>query len=142
MRQDRGIPIDGKDFVYGWYFERAGATYIIPITDKYHTPASFVLTFVQVIPETVGQSTGLKDKNKEAYSGDLIDVKDGLYGAGGVVEWKNKSGLWIWRATDTHNSMTIADNQTIPLWVILDKHYRYKGEIIGNIHQPELSEKQ
>jgi len=63
MRPYRGKKIDNDKLVYGWLFERGGGSYIIPITDEYHTPASFVLTFVPVIPETVGQQTGLKDKN-------------------------------------------------------------------------------
>lgn len=81
-------------------------------------------------------STGLKDKNgKEAYCGDLVDVKDGDYEARGVVEWCNKHGLWLWRATNAHNAFTIAENQTIALWVILSIQHRFKGEIIGNIFQ-------
>ena len=73
MRQYRGIPIGGKDFVYGWYFERGSGSYIIPITGNYHTPASFVLTFVPVIPESICQFTGLEDKNgTEGHRDDII----------------------------------------------------------------------
>ena len=73
MRPYRGKKIDNDKWVYGWLFERGGGSYIIPITDEYHTPASFVLTFVPVIPETVGQQTGLKDKKrKEIYENNKV----------------------------------------------------------------------
>lgn len=110
---------------------------VIP-TDPMESPH-----FVGKPIENVMQFTDLKGKNsKEAYRGDLIDVKDGDYEARGVVEWDNESGQWVWRATDTHNSLTIAENQTKPLYVILNKQYRYQGKIIGDIHTtPKLIKK-
>ena len=78
MRPYRAIPIGGKDFVYGWLFERAGGSYIIPFTDNYHTPASFVLTFVQVIPVSVGQSIIVE--GKEFYEGDVTKDDSGNIG--------------------------------------------------------------
>ena len=139
MRPYRAILIGDKDFVYGWYVEIDNISFI-----EYQAEKSNNRCTVEVIPETVGQFTGLKDKNsKEGYAGDLIDVRDGDYEARGVVEWANKSGLWGWRATDTHNSLTIATNQVRPLWVILSKQHRYQGVIIGNIHQnPKLLEQE
>lgn len=129
MRDYRGIPIDGKDFVYGWYFQRAGASFIIPISDEYHTPASFVLTFVQVIPKTVGQSTGLKDKNKkECYFEDIVKHNNG---DAGVIRW-DEGKL---RVRFDWNDGTVS----YPI-----EHFDYIDfEIIGDIHtEPELLEKQ
>ncbi len=115
MKPYRAIPIGQKDFVFGWYFERGGGSYIIPITDKYHTPASFVLTFVSVIPETVSQATGRKDRDKkDIYQGD-------------IMEWYNAC------VTKGQNAIC----RTTVKWNNL--HSRYEGivrtgHIIGTIH--------
>ncbi len=136
MRNYRGIPIGGKDFfVYGWYFERAGGSYIIPITDKYHTPASFVLTSVPVIPESVGQATGLKDKNgkgNEIYQQDDIM---GLYnGTKYLVYWDSEYGQW-WGRPIKESIGRFARS----LSELLEQ---YHMEIIGSIHtHPELTKK-
>ena len=73
MRQYRGMTKDGK-WVYGWYCEVDGKHYIIPNTaemlgagwenpDGVPSSDEVIYGYVEVIPETVGQSTGLKDKN-------------------------------------------------------------------------------
>ena len=87
MRPCRAIPIDGKDFVYGWYFERGKDAYIINNEGFLHPhiaqpplkkgPMVLCLTeehFIEAIPETVGQQIGIPDKNKkEIYAGDEIE---------------------------------------------------------------------
>jgi len=129
MRPYRGLPIDDKDFIYGWYFERAGAAYIIPITDKYHTPASFVLTFVQVIPETVGQQTGLKDKNKkEGYVGDIIAFNV-IKAFGTDIRYKGEVYFCEKRLAYCVKGL--------PAWDMLIKHNVINIEIIGTIHDKE-----
>ncbi len=64
MRQYRAMPIDGKDFVYGWYAECEGKSLIIQSDQGEKKEGRFnLLDFEIVIPETVGQCAGLKDKN-------------------------------------------------------------------------------
>jgi len=88
MRNYRAIPIGGKDFVYGWYLENSHGQCFIVCTDvsspPIHTTAVKSLTgshdiviigAIEVIPSTVGQQVGLKDKNeKDAYAGDKVTI--------------------------------------------------------------------
>lgn len=88
MRNYRAKPTDpelaGKDgFVYGWYVKvgpkNNESHYILPdpiwISSKITgLDEDCLIGLVLVIPETVGQSIGLCDKNgKEGYAGDLVD---------------------------------------------------------------------
>ena len=59
----RGKRIDNNEWVYGGYYEWGDKSYIIQkdIWDKDINTAQMI----EVIPETVGQYTGLKDKNKK-----------------------------------------------------------------------------
>lgn len=77
MRPYRAIPIDGKDFVYGWYCNLAGLSYIA----KYPVGAGIIEGkksiggWIQVITSTVGQQIGLKDKNGKGldwWEGDIV----------------------------------------------------------------------
>ena len=74
-----------------------------------------------VIPETVGQYTGLTDKNgKKVFEGDIL--KNG-YGGIRVVVFMN-----------TRFILKNINNNQCSSWAYMDKH-----EIIGNVHDnPEL----
>lgn len=69
----RGKRIDNGEWVYGFYMKQYhSAKYgkridAIFYSDEYHTHR------IPIIPETVGQCTGLLDKNKiEIYEGDVV----------------------------------------------------------------------
>ena len=69
----------------------------------------------KVIPETVGQFTGLTDKNGvRVFEGDIVCIFDGEYFSG-VVKYSNEQG-----------SFTV-DDTSLHYWVS-------DIEVIGNIH--------
>lgn len=83
-----------------------------------------------IIPETVGQYTGLTDKNgKKIFEGDIIECWSEGVKAKGVVE-QRRDGLWIMNPSW----------QKPRAWFLLpNERGETTVEIIGNIHDnPEL----
>ena len=138
MRPYRGKRKDNGEWVYGWYaLEPNISDVILTESEEIHG----LLIEVEVIPETVGQATGLHDKKKECYAGDVVAVKDGDGNARGFVLWNKKMGQWNWCCTEEDKALAIDIGRQIPLWKILDWQYRFRGEIIGNIHDDPKLEK-
>ncbi len=116
----RGKRVDNGEWVQGSLFAECSRFQIIRGTCN-----NVGIEGVEVIPETVGQYTGLSDKNgKKIFEGDIVKGKDTLekdFEVYGYVDHLNGSFV------------IIGDIMT---------HYRwldYDVEIIGNIHDnPEL----
>ena len=85
IRPYRGKRVDNGEEIKGYYFVAGNSHYILkrntPICYgqlaefQCEAPMEYLTDFIEVIPETVGQYTGRKDKSgkgKEAYRGDII----------------------------------------------------------------------
>lgn len=123
----RGKRIDNGKWVYGSlsmeYFAECGCIMISPTSD----------TCYKVIPDTVGQFTGLTDKNGEKiFEGDILSTENGTFentGMGHVLFYK---GMWT-----SFYGQDLLDRDCF------DELHEVCGEreVIGNIHDnPELLE--
>ena len=111
----RGKCLDNGKWKYGDLVHTTKGTLILPTNEGWNQYA--------VDPATVGQYTGLKDKNgKEIYEGDIF--KAGYFGGTDVVTWDVENARYIGRS---------------PKGCISYVGREPAVEIIGNIHDnPEL----
>lgn len=130
----REIKFRGRNDRHGWltghYFVNRGVHFIAEdgIANPLYTWEDY-----SVDPETVGQYTGLKDRNgKEIYEGDIVSAwSAGSHCTIGIIKWgKGPCSFFIGNST---NSL---------IWRLSgDKNGCETLEIIGNIHDnPELLE--
>ena len=120
----RGKRIDGKGWAYGDLFQNEGRAWILIINDQFLNSPQMI----EVIPETVGQFTGIPDKNGvKIFRGDIMLLGDGTKRKT-VIEYDSLRAQFVARLFDK-NSIRMA----VSFWSA--------GEIIGNIHDnPELLE--
>lgn len=121
----RGKRMDNGEWVYGdlmhkhYNFDTKATKVIHNNVMKY-----------KVIPETIGQHTGLTDKNgKRIFEGDILAFTDRLT----RVEWHDYCGCWDCIYIKSVNGYSTKADKRVP------SKWKHNGEIIGNIHDnPEL----
>lgn len=130
----RGKRIDDGKWVYGFYCHyddiedngKDDCDYIV----KKHNGEYF--PFVKVIPETVGQYTGLTDKNgKKIFEGDIVKFYEhySTYWDIGYILYKNEKAKFLYYTPNSSMVGYSIDNTCI-------------FEVIGNIYDnPELLER-
>ena len=140
----RGKRLDNGEWAEGFYISHLNAChYIIPFrTGGYEAMDNsfYVHKWFEVDPSTVGQYTGLEDKNgKRIFEGDILHIAKIADGLGGyyqppldypvnvVVKWDLCA--WMWE--------TLCEDKRYISFPNAWSHY--ECEIIGNVHDnPEL----
>lgn len=117
----RGKRIDADIWVYGYYVRCRGRHYILPVYDSDHGFDERYSEWIEVVPETVCQYTGLSDRNgKRIFEGDIV-----------AIPGSNKKGLPAEvRYMERDGGFRIERVGYVP--IILNE-VQYWGEVIGNI---------
>ena len=129
----RGKSTISKEWVYGDLVHTSQLTAIKEVNGDYFRPIS-------VSPDTIGQYTGLKDKNgKKIFEGDVVHLKGD--GNGGT-----KVGKDYYRVVTFHEgSFCISIEDGVhhpvhtPIYEYCDSHSIVNWDVIGNVtDNPEL----
>jgi hypothetical protein len=129
----RGLSIDenskGK-MQYGYLIADGEQVFIINEVVEANEQYITIGSWCPVDPKSIGQSTGLKDKNgKEIFEKDILDYK----GRKVIVKWHGSYASFIYEFVDELQNRT---TEWHPLYL---SYYHF--EIIGNsLENPELLE--
>ena len=116
----RGLRVDGRGWISGFYYEHNKRHSIIENTVEFFS--------IQVTPESVGQFTGLQDKNGvDIYEGDNIKVCNNKNGLLTVVFVNEYVGGWVLIHESTKNKLSLGARKQNNI------------EVIGNIHETKTN---
>lgn len=129
----RGKCIDTGEWVYGDLLQDGDLSFVVGSLKEFmDTPVNECL----VNPDTVGQYTGLKDRNgKEVYENDILRVYDRKTYFNIIVSWSKEAVAFMACYCDKNQSPLSWFSNLLP--------NGYEIEVLGNIHDnPELLEEE
>ena len=121
----RGFNEKNSKWLYGYYFVNRGEHFVAD--DEIQTSPLTHWTDLEVDPNTIGQYTGVKDKNgNKIFEGDVVSYRtyDGFCRKRqyeGVVEWTNDLGFMVESLDGTRERVE---------WVARQE----EATVIGNIY--------
>ena len=124
----RGKRVDNGEWVEGYYAGVAKNNIIL--TGRIDITETIGAEAFRIIPETVGQYTGLTDKNgRKIFEGDIVKryYQSNVLFNVGVINWDSRSAWWACQLYTMNPCFSLYDENQV--------------EIIGNIFDnPELLE--
>lgn len=131
----RGKRIDNGEWVEGKGIDlNFNDAYIL--TKEYDSCSGYYMGEVEVIPDTVGQFTGLTDKNlKKIFEGDIVSINEHEDCVNGVyaIAWDNENHCWKMTRDCLYHFDYFSFSEL--------NGFNESCEVIGNIHDnPELLE--
>ena len=136
----RGKRADNGEWIYGYYEKYNGGSYINLQTDRLNSGGYPIREFIEVIPETVGQYTGLTTRNGNMmiFEGDIVKEEYEVFVSARAKEKRVKIGYV------EYDSNSLCCGYYAYFWNDKEK---WRGnfaihcgcKVIGNIHDnPEL----
>lgn len=134
------------DWVYGFYYHLMGANAdrisVIDESKRFDRDGDSISIY-EVDPETVGQFTGLRDKNgTEIYGGDVIEVETtvniGDFEEDHIIN-QSLIGKVVFNDEFAHYDIeTIEHDSFLKNWSFCGKESMNEIKVIGNIYQEEF----